>query len=76
MLGRQYDFIADYVAPARVQLGNIATHPFDNNNMDNDLRLNNSITFSSDLDGRDVFLPSRLILWIMPWPTGLIHILS
>jgi hypothetical protein len=27
-------------------------------------------------DGREVSLPSRLISWIMPGPTGLIHILS
>jgi predicted porin len=50
-LGRQYDFIVDYVAPMSATGsgfgGNFAAHPFDNDNLDNDLRLNNSIKFSS-----------------------------
>jgi predicted porin len=50
-LGRQYDFIVDYVAPLSATGsgfgGNFAAHPFDNDNLDNDLRLNNSIKFSS-----------------------------
>jgi predicted porin len=50
-LGRQYDFIADYVAPQSATGtgwgGNVAAHPFDNDDMDNSMRLNNSIKFSS-----------------------------
>src|ERR1700710_346645 len=50
-LGRQYDFIVDYVAPNSGTGtgfgGNLASHPYDNDNLDNDLRLNNSVKFSS-----------------------------
>ena len=50
-LGRQYDFLVDYVAPTSATGsgfgGNLASHPFDNDNLDNDLRLNNSVKFSS-----------------------------
>jgi predicted porin len=50
-LGRQYDFIVDYVAPQAAAGtgwgGNLAAHPFDNDNMDNSMRLNNSVKFSS-----------------------------
>jgi general bacterial porin, GBP family len=50
-LGRQYDFLVDYVAPLSATGsgfgGNLASHPYDNDNLDNDLRLNNSIKFSS-----------------------------
>jgi predicted porin len=50
-LGRQYDFLVDFVAPMSATGsgwgGNLASHPYDNDNLDNDLRLNNSIKFSS-----------------------------
>ncbi|WP_175104330.1 porin [Pararobbsia alpina] len=50
-LGRQYDFMVDYVAPMSATGsgfgGNLADHPYDNDNLDNDMRLNNSIKFSS-----------------------------
>jgi predicted porin len=50
-LGRQYDFLVDYVAPTSATGsgfgGNFAAHPYDNDNLDNDLRLNNSVKFSS-----------------------------
>jgi general bacterial porin, GBP family len=50
-LGRQYDFIVDYVAPQAATGsgwgGNPAAHPFDNDDMDNSMRLNNSVKFSS-----------------------------
>jgi predicted porin len=50
-MGRQYDFMVDYVAPMSVTGsgwgGNIGAHPYDNDNLDNDMRLNNSVKFSS-----------------------------
>jgi GBP family porin len=50
-LGRQYDFLVDYLAPLSAVGagfgGNFADHPYDNDNLANDLRLNNSIKFSS-----------------------------
>jgi GBP family porin len=50
-LGRQYDFVVDYVAPLSATGsgfgGNLATHVYDNDNLNNDLRLNNSVKFSS-----------------------------
>ena len=50
-LGRQYDFIVDYIQPQSATGvgwgGNLAAHPFDNDDMDNSMRLNNSIKFSS-----------------------------
>ncbi|MFC0399852.1 porin [Paraburkholderia rhizosphaerae] len=50
-LGRQYDFLVDFVAPLSATGsgfgGNLATHVFDNDNLNNDLRLNNSVKFSS-----------------------------
>ncbi|HTI16871.1 MAG TPA: porin [Trinickia sp.] len=50
-MGRQYDFTVDYVqalsATGSGWGGNLAAHPFDNDNMDNDQRLNNSVKFSS-----------------------------
>jgi general bacterial porin, GBP family len=51
-MGRQYDFMVDYVAPMGVTGsgwgGNLAAHPYDNDNLDNDMRFNNSVKFSSD----------------------------
>jgi general bacterial porin, GBP family len=50
-LGRQYDFLVDYVAPTSATGsgfgGNLASHPYDNDNLNNDMRLNNSVKFSS-----------------------------
>ncbi|WP_322105517.1 porin [Paraburkholderia sp. J41] len=50
-LGRQYDFVVDYVAPLSAVGagfgGNLASHPYDNDNLANDLRINNSVKFSS-----------------------------
>jgi len=50
-LGRQYDFLVDFVAPLSATGsgfgGNLATHVYDNDNLNNDLRLNNSVKFSS-----------------------------
>lgn len=50
-LGRQYDFMVSYLAPLSATGsgfgGNIAEHPYDNDNLNNDLRLNNAIKFSS-----------------------------
>jgi general bacterial porin, GBP family len=51
-LGRQYDFIVTYLQPfsavnAALGGGNMATHVFDNDNTDNDMRINNSVKFSS-----------------------------
>jgi general bacterial porin, GBP family len=50
-LGRQYDFVVDYVAPLSAVGagfgGNLASHPYDNDNLANDLRLDNAVKFSS-----------------------------
>ncbi|MCP3725151.1 porin [Paraburkholderia sp. CNPSo 3272] len=50
-LGRQYDFMVSYLAPLSATgsgfAGNLAEHPYDNDNLNNDLRLNNSVKFSS-----------------------------
>jgi general bacterial porin, GBP family len=50
-VGRQYDFLVDYVAPMSTTgsgfAGNLGAHPYDNDNLDNDMRLNNSVKFSS-----------------------------
>ena len=50
MLGRQYDAINDYLeqmsAPGSWG-GNLASHPYNNDNLDNDMRLNNAVKFSS-----------------------------
>jgi general bacterial porin, GBP family len=50
-MGRQYDFLVDFVAPLSATGsgfgGNIADHPFDNDNLNNDLRMNNAVKFRS-----------------------------
>jgi general bacterial porin, GBP family len=50
-LGRQYDFMVNYLAPLSATGsgfgGNLAEHPYDNDNLNNDMRLNNSVKFSS-----------------------------
>ena len=58
-LGRQYDFLVDFVAPLSATGsgfgGNIADHPFDNDNLNNDLRMNNAVKFhSATYDGLSV----------------------
>ncbi|CAM2342683.1 porin [Burkholderia vietnamiensis] len=50
-LGRQYDFLVDFVAPLSATGsgfgGNIADHPYDNDNLANDTRMNDAVKFSS-----------------------------
>lgn len=50
-LGRQYDFMVSYLAPLSATGsgfgGNLAEHPYDNDNLNNDMRLNNAVKFSS-----------------------------
>jgi GBP family porin len=50
-LGRQYDIMVDYVEPLALSGqqygGNYVTHPFDNDNLDNTFRLNNSVKYES-----------------------------
>jgi GBP family porin len=58
-MGRQYDFMVDFVAPLSATGsgfgGNIADHPFDNDNLNNDMRLNNAVKFrSATYDGLSV----------------------
>ncbi|HTJ94310.1 MAG TPA: porin, partial [Pararobbsia sp.] len=50
-LGRQYDLMVDFVAPTSATGaqfgGNLAEHPYDNDNLNNDLRLNNSVKYKT-----------------------------
>ncbi|HDR8957606.1 porin [Burkholderia vietnamiensis] len=50
-LGRQYDLLVDFVAPLSATGsgfgGNIADHPYDNDNLANDTRMNDAVKFSS-----------------------------
>ena len=50
-LGRQYDSVVDYLAPLALtgtgSGGTQAAHPFDNDNLDNSFRINNSVKYSS-----------------------------
>ncbi|MDR3097192.1 MAG: porin [Paraburkholderia sp.] len=50
-LGRQYDALVDMVAPLSATGsgfgGNIADHPFDNDNLNNDVRMNNAVKLRS-----------------------------
>ncbi|WP_144140838.1 porin [Paraburkholderia sp. BCC1884] len=50
-MGRQYDFMVTYLAPLGSTGsgfgGNLAQHPYDNDNLNNNMRLNNSVKFSS-----------------------------
>lgn len=50
-LGRQYDDVVDFVAPLSATGsgfgGNIADHPFDNDNLANNTRMNNAIKYRS-----------------------------
>jgi general bacterial porin, GBP family len=58
-LGRQYDSMVDFVAPLSATGsgfgGNIAMHPFDNDNLNNDVRMNNAIKYRSANYGGLVF---------------------
>jgi GBP family porin len=50
-LGRQYDSVVDYLGPLALTGtqygGTFFAHPFDNDNLDNDFRINNSVKFQS-----------------------------
>ncbi|MBN3856049.1 MULTISPECIES: porin [unclassified Paraburkholderia] len=50
-LGRQYDSVVDYLAPlsntGSQYGGTIAAHPFDNDNLNNSVRFNNTVKYSS-----------------------------
>ncbi|CAG9264692.1 porin [Paraburkholderia unamae] len=50
-LGRQYDSVVDYVAPlsntGTQYGGTIAAHPFDNDNLNNSVRFNNTVKYTS-----------------------------
>jgi GBP family porin len=50
-LGRQYDFMVTYLQPLTATgggfAGNLAQHPYDNDNTNNNMRLNNAVKFSS-----------------------------
>ena len=50
-LGRQYDFLVDFVAPLSATGsgfgGNLVDHPYDNDNLANDTRMNNAVKFRS-----------------------------
>ncbi|WP_175777369.1 porin [Burkholderia anthina] len=58
-MGRQYDFLVDFVAPLSATGsgfgGNIADHPFDNDNLNNDMRMNNAVKFRSATIGGFTF---------------------
>jgi general bacterial porin, GBP family len=58
-LGRQYDALVDMIAPMSATGsgfgGNIAMHPFDNDNLNNDVRMNNAVKYrSATYDGFQV----------------------
>ncbi|MBN3765803.1 porin [Burkholderia sp. Ac-20365] len=50
-LGRQYDFITDFIAPLSGVSGTLGdtgfAHPFDNDNYDHSFRINNALKYSS-----------------------------
>lgn len=50
-LGRQYDSVVDYLAPTSLTGtalgGTYFAHPYDNDNLDNALRINNAVKFAS-----------------------------
>ena len=50
-LGRQYDSVVDYLGPLALtgtQYGGTQfAHPFDNDNLDNSFRINNSVKYQS-----------------------------
>ncbi|PLZ00388.1 porin [Burkholderia sp. WAC0059] len=46
-LGRQYDSVVDYVAPLSMAWDTQFAHPFDNDNLNNSFRLDNTIKYTS-----------------------------
>ncbi|MEX3694402.1 porin [Paraburkholderia sp. BR14263] len=50
-IGRQYDSVVDYLAPLSITGsqygGTIAAHPFDNDNLNNSVRFNNTVKYTS-----------------------------
>lgn len=50
-LGRQYDSVVDYLGPLALNGtqygGTLASHPFDNDNLNNSVRINNAVKFAS-----------------------------
>jgi GBP family porin len=50
-LGRQYDSVVDYLSPLALNGtqygGTIASHPYDNDNLNNSVRINNAVKFQS-----------------------------
>jgi GBP family porin len=50
-LGRQYDSVVDYLAPLELNGtqygGTLASHPYDNDNLNNSVRINNAVKFQS-----------------------------
>ncbi|MGY6125730.1 porin [Paraburkholderia strydomiana] len=50
-LGRQYDSVVDYLAPLALNGtqygGTLASHPYDNDNLNNSVRINNAVKFQS-----------------------------
>jgi GBP family porin len=51
-LGRQYDFMVDYLAPltgaGAANGGVFFAHPYDNDNLQNTMRINNAVKFASE----------------------------
>ena len=54
-LGRQYDSVVDYLGPLSLtgtgQGGTYFAHPYDNDNLDNSIRINNSVKYTSTAYG-------------------------
>ncbi|MFM0039880.1 porin [Paraburkholderia strydomiana] len=50
-LGRQYDSVVDYLGPLALNGtqygGTLASHPYDNDNLNNSVRINNSVKYQS-----------------------------
>jgi general bacterial porin, GBP family len=50
-MGRQYEFTVSYIAPLTTVVqgwgGHLASHPLDNDNLENDMRLNNSVKYTT-----------------------------
>ncbi len=65
-LGRQYDSVVDYVGPLALtgtQYGGTQfAHPFDNDNLDNSFRINNSVKYQSVNYG---WLQVRRPVWLL-----------
>src|SRR5246127_1591064 len=52
-LGRQYDSLVDFVAPLSATAGTFGdtgfAHPFDNDNLNHSVRMNNAVKYTSDI---------------------------